>query len=304
MHKSSVYLPEELKAALAARAASSGHSEADLLRRAIEALLATTEPAETGPARPEVQLDPTRPQLVGVGTGPGDPNLLTRHAEAVLGLADRVITISADAHSVGRAEAVVRAVAPLASVHRVAFRIGRDEDRAASMDELVDAALAGLDANELVAVAVLGDPSQWTVFPELAARVRSLRPGTTVTATPGVTGYQAAAARAVTNLGDSRTTLVVTSDLARARDAMAQGCSVVVHKAVTDGASVRRLAGDSGRTDALVAELTGTPGERLLPVDRVPDGPLAYLSCLLAPAPRRSPGRARAAHSTTSHRRR
>ena len=52
MHKSSIYLPEPLKAELAGLAARSGRSEAQLVRQAIERLLAGTGDGRRG--------DPTR----------------------------------------------------------------------------------------------------------------------------------------------------------------------------------------------------------------------------------------------------
>ncbi|MFV0523347.1 MAG: SAM-dependent methyltransferase [Acidimicrobiales bacterium] len=292
MHKSSIYLPDDLKRSLTATAAASGRSEADLIRHAIEHLLAvssrpatSSRPVDVGaPTNVEqVDLDVVRPMLVGVGTGPGDPALVTRRADALLRTADRVLVVTTDDRSIGRAEAVVRAVAPLAVVQRVAYRIGAGDDRAASMQHLLDAALAGVDAGELVAVAVLGDPSQWTVFPELAERVRVQRPALRVVATPGITAYQAAAARQGVALGEGPATLVITSDPSRARAAIEVGDAVVLHKATTDGETIRDLVAGTGRTDAVVAEQTGQPGERVRPAADTPNGPLAYLSALIAP---------------------
>lgn len=291
MHKSSIYLPDDLKRSLAATAAASGRSEADLIRHAIEHLLAvSSHPAASSGAvdagaadGEEIDLDVVRPMLVGVGTGPGDPALVTRRAAALLRAADRVLVVTTDDRSIGRAEAVVRAVAPLAVVQRVAYRIGAGDDRAASMQHLLAAALAGVDAGELVAVAVLGDPSQWTVFPELAERVRVQRPALRVVGTPGVTVYQAAAARQGVGLGEGAATLVITSDPSRAREAIEVGDAVVLHKATTDGEAIRELVAGTGRTDAVVAEQTGQPGERVRPAADTPNGPLAYLSALIVP---------------------
>lgn len=291
MHKSSIYLPDDLKRSLTATAAASGRSEADLIRHAIEHLLAVSSRpgSSSGPvvvaasSDEETGLDVVRPMLVGVGTGPGDPALVTRRAAALLRAADRVLVVTTDDRSIGRAEAVVRAVAPLAVVQRVAYRIGAGDDRAASMQHLLDAALAGVDAGELVAVAVLGDPSQWTVFPQLAEQVRLQRPALRVVGTPGITAYQAAAASQGVALGEGPSTLVITSDPSRAREAIGIGDAVVLHKATTDGETIRDLVAGTERTDAVVAEQTGQPGQRVRPAAETPDGPLAYLSALIVP---------------------
>lgn len=286
MHKSSIYLPDELKRALTKRAGASGRSEADLIRHAIEHLIISAsshEPATVADTGDPVPLDRARPAVIGVGMGPGDPALVTRRAAATVRDADRVIVITTDERSIGRAETVVRTVAPMAGIQRVVYRIGADEDRATSMEQLVDAVLVGVDAGELVAVAVLGDPSQWTVFPELADRLRSARPALPVSAVPGITAYQASAATAALGLGGGTATLVVTADPERARRAVSEGDAVVLHKASTDGATIRALVDASGRDDAVLAELTGLPGQRIVPAATTRDGPLAYLSALIVP---------------------
>jgi precorrin-2/cobalt-factor-2 C20-methyltransferase len=285
MHKSSIYLPDELKRSLAACAGASGRSEADLIRHAIERLLtaASHEASAADAAADAVLIDPIRPAVIGVGMGPGDPALVTRRAAAMVRSADRVIVITTDERSIGRAETVVRAVAPMTHIRRVAYRIGADDDRVASMGRLAESVLVGVDAGELVAVAVLGDPSQWTVFPELAERLRSARPGLSVSAVAGITAYQASAATAAIGLGEGLATLVVTSDPERARRAIGDGDAVVLHKAKTDGAAIRDLVDVAGRNDAVLAELTGLPGERNLPAAATPDGPVAYLSTLIVP---------------------
>lgn len=283
MRKSSIYLPDELKRSLAERATASGRSEADLIRHAIEHLL-TAATSESGTAPGDaVVIDPTRPAVIGVGMGPGDPALVNQRAIATVRSADRVIVITTNERSIGRAETVVRTVAPMAGIQRVAYRMGASEDRAASMEGLVEAVLVGVDAGELVAVAVLGDPSQWTVFPELADRLRAARPALAVSAVAGITAYQASAATAAVGLGEGHSTLVVTSDPERARRAISDGDAVVLHKATTDGTTIRTLVGDAGRDDALLAELTGLPGQRTVPAAATPDGPLAYLSTLIVP---------------------
>ena len=234
MHKSSIYLPEPLKAELAGLAARSGRSEAQLVRQAIERLLA----GSGAPAREEEVRLPSheRPSLVGVGVGPGDPGLVTRSAHAVLRDADRVIVTTTD-------------------------------------------------AGELVAVAVLGDPSQRTVFPDLADVVRRQRPALPVVAEPGIVSYQAAAAGAGARLGVPGHALVVVDRVEDLDRYLAAGDAVVLYKASTDAASVQAVARDHGREDGLVAELAGMPGERIVPVADADDGPIAYLATVVFPSP-------------------
>jgi precorrin-2/cobalt-factor-2 C20-methyltransferase len=283
VRKSSIYLPDQLKGALAELAERSGRSEADLIRSAIERLVAipadAAGPAVAEPAHP-------RPAVVGVGMGPGDPALVTDLARRTVAAADRVLVITTDVHSVGRSEMVVRAVAPAAKVQRVPYAIGADDaGRQASLAAVVTGALAGADAGELVAVAVLGDPSQWTIFPDLAAALRSARPGLLVEGVPGVTAYQALAARVATALGASGTALAVVDHLEDLDRRLAEpDACVVVYKASTDAEAVRAVADRHRRRGAIVGELTGLPGQRQVPLDDLADGPISYLSTVVFPA--------------------
>ena len=283
MRKSSIYLPDELKQLLEERAERSGRSEADLIRAAIGRMLSLPADGDE-PASSDRRPPAPRPALVGVGVGPGDPGLVTATGRAILLAADRVLVITTDDHSVGRAEMVVRSVAPTIPVQRVPFAIDPDEQhRQASLEALAAAAVAGTDAGELVAVAVLGDPSQWTVFPALVAAVRRLRPRLHVEGVPGITAYQASACRAVVALGGAGGALAVVDNLDDLDRRLGDGhTAVVVYKASIDGADVQAIARRHGRR-GVVAELNGLPGERLVELADLPAGPVSYLATVIFP---------------------
>jgi precorrin-2/cobalt-factor-2 C20-methyltransferase len=284
VHKSSIYLPDELKRELSELAGRTGRSEAHLIRHAIERLLAVGD--TTSAPLPTTMPSHPRPALIGVGVGPGDPGLVTERARATLVGADLVLVITTDVHSVGRAEMVVRSVAPTARVHRVPFAISGDaKARLSSLRQVTDEALAALDAGDLVAVAVIGDPSQWTIFPELAARIRTERPALHVSAEPGITSYQAAAAAAGTALGRAGAALVVLNDAeGLARHLESSDDTVVLYKATTDADTLKATAATADRRDAIVAELSGLPGQRLFALDDAPSGPISYLAAVVFPA--------------------
>ena len=284
MHKSSIYLPDELKQELGELAARTGRSEADLIRHSIERMLAISDAPVALPVLP-MPVHP-RPALIGVGVGPGDPGLVTERARATLANADRVVVITTDVRSVGRAEMVVRSVAPAARVQRVPFAISGDATaRLASLHHVADEALAALDAGELVAVAVIGDPSQWTIFPDLAQRINGMRPSLHISAEPGITSYQAAAAAAGTALGTAGAALVVLDDATGLRRLLKAGeDTVVLYKASTDADTLKAAAARADRHDAIVAELSGLPGQRLCTLDDAPSGPISYLATVVFPS--------------------
>ena len=166
MRKSSLYLPDRLKAALEARAAETGTSEAELIRASLETSLSAATNA--GRERPE---RPWPGRFVGIGVGPGDPDLVTVKALVALRRADVVVAPSTAVDAVGRAEAIVRESAPGLRVERVPFAMspGRAErDRSVSAAAAV---VAGhLDAGREVAWVTLGDPLVYSTFPRWPPR--------------------------------------------------------------------------------------------------------------------------------------
>jgi precorrin-2/cobalt-factor-2 C20-methyltransferase len=317
MHKSSIYLPERLKSALAVRASATGVAEAQIVRDAIEAHLARDASAPVPAADLAV-----RGRLVGVGVGPGDPHLLTLQAVGALRRADRVVAPATAVDAVGRAEAIVRQALPGLRVERVAFemaptRAARDR----SVEEAARVVASHLAAGEEVAWITLGDPLTYSTFSSLAAAVRRRRPATTVAYVPGIMAFQSLAALTGTVVADERQRITIrtaldgedlTADLAD-RDA-----TVVVYKGGRRLPELARAAAAAGRAEQAVAgELLGMPGERVSSLARLGEaGPASYLATVILPAPsaskakrgrtavERVPGRAAVDMAQTSERQR
>jgi len=205
VRKTSVYLPDQLKRALAERAAATGRSEAEVLRAAVEAAVAAAPTADRAKADP-----PVPGRLVGVGVGPGDVDLLTLRAVAALRRADRVVAPSTAVDAVGRAEAIVRQAVPGLAVERIPFVMSRDRaDRDRSIAQAAEVVAARLDAGEEVAFITLGDPLTYSTFSAVAVAVRRRRKDTIVEQVPGIMAFQALAARTGTVVVDERQRLVV-----------------------------------------------------------------------------------------------
>jgi precorrin-2/cobalt-factor-2 C20-methyltransferase len=296
--KTSVYLPEPLKERLALLARRTGRSEAQLLRLAVERLVAAEPSGRTPVARADdpVAVPPAGPALVGVGVGPGDPGLVTRRAVEVLQQADRVLAPTTSAAAVGRAEAIVRDAAPGVAVERVSFVMevatdARQTALAAAADRIVD----HLDAGERVAFVTIGDPSIYSTFGSLAGAVRERRPAMPIEVVPGIMAFQDLAARTVTALVDGTEHLVLVPAHASAdRTTLAAAAAdpdaaVVVYKGGAQIEQVAATLADHDRLDgALLGELLGLPGGRVAPLAEVADRPASYLATLIVP-PVRTP---------------
>lgn len=285
LHKSSVYLPDHLKRALAARAAATGRSEAQVLRDAVEAEVAPVRKTAGSPA-----LDPpVHGRLVGVGVGPGDPDLLTLRAVAALRRADRVLAPSTAVDAAGRAELVVRQALPDVRVDRVPFAMSPGRaDRDRSVAGAAKAVARALDQGE-VAFVTLGDPLTWSTFTSVAAAVVALRPATTVEQVPGIMAFQALAARTGTVVADESQRFVVRTALSAdgvADDLADPTATVVLYKGGRRLPELAAAASAADRLDGAVAgELLGMPGERVGPLDQVAAaGPASYLATVIVPA--------------------
>jgi precorrin-2/cobalt-factor-2 C20-methyltransferase len=285
-----VYLPDELKADLAALARRWQRSEADLVRLALERLVrAADDAAAPGRAAPRSLAGP---RLIGVGVGPSDPDLVTERAAAVLRAADRVFAASTGTDAIGRAETIVRAVAPEVGIDRLPWTIASDRQaREASLDSAARVVVDALDGGGVVAFVTLGDPNVYSTFPALARRVCALRPAVPIETVPGIMAFQELAARSGTVLAENeeRITLAVPGDNADALDPLLndRACTVVVYKGGKHLPAIATQLRDCQRLDgAVVGEMLGLPGGRSVAVESVADRPASYLATIVVPAAR------------------
>jgi precorrin-2/cobalt-factor-2 C20-methyltransferase len=245
--------------------------------------------------------------LVGVGVGPGDPELVTVKAVRVLREADVVfvpVMAGPGTAGPGRAETTIRAHIPGDRIHPVAFALndtgGVTERRAAAWQAAAaEVARAFTAGARTVAFGTIGDPNLYSTFSYLAQTVRVLVPGLTIETVPGITAMQDLAARSATVLaeGDEPLTLLpLTAGTQAFRDALTRPGTVVGYKlgaaAGPTPAEVTRLLATLGRLDgAVVGARQGLPGQDIRPAADLPSLPaVPYLSTLIVPAPRTTPG--------------
>ena len=246
---------------------------------------------------------PVTPRLTGVGMGPGDPELVTVKAVRILREAAVVVVPVLDSGETGRAEATVlhhlgdgagpHSVRSAAKVERIVFALNEREDRA-RREAAWDA--AGARVAELlrehghVAFATIGDPNVYSTFTYLAQTLLPLLPDLVVETVPGITAMQDLAARSGTVLaeGTEPLTLVpVTAGSDVLRDALAGPGTVVAYKFGRLAAQVTAALQETGRERSAVwGSALGLPDERIRPAGHPLDGPLPYLSTLIAPATR------------------
>ena len=286
-----MYLSDDLKAGLTALAQRWARSEAELLRLAVERLIASARD-EAAPTASAARGREPGPLLIGVGVGPSDPALVTQRAVRSLQGADRVFAATTGPDVIGRAEAITRTVAPGVKVERVVLDIaGASDARAASLEAAADMIVDALDPGAVVAFVTLGDPNMYSTFPALARAIARRRPSVPVRTIPGVMAFQELAAEAGTVLAeddDLVTVLVAHDDHTSLDRALADPTStVVVYKGGRHVPEVaRRLRAHDRLDGAVVGEMLGMPGGRWVDVAAVEDEPASYLATVVVPASR------------------
>ena len=237
-------------------------------------------------------------RLVGVGVGPGDPDLVTVKGVRVLTEADLVVVPVMRLEEEGRAERTVRAHVTHDRVRRLVFALddrgGATEQRRAAWDAAADAVAEALRAGAAtVAFATLGDPNVYSTFTYLADAVRERVPGVAVETVPGITAMQDLAARSGTVLcegTESLALLPLTAGVPAFEEALRHFDTVVAYKGGRHMPAVREVLARAGRLEgAVLGEALGLPTERIGPAGADP-GEAAYLSTVLVPARRTSRG--------------
>jgi precorrin-2/cobalt-factor-2 C20-methyltransferase len=236
-------------------------------------------------------------RLVGVGVGPGDPELVTVKGAGALRTAAVVVVPVMEGGGTGRAEATVLHYVDEAKVVRVVFALNERSD-AARREAAWDAAGARvaelLRAHRSVAFATLGDPNVYSTFTYLAATVTALLPGVRIESVPGITAMQDLAARggAVLAEGTEPLTLVpVTAGTAVLKEALRGPGTVVAYKFGRLAGEVAGALAETGRMEGAVwGSSLGLAEEWVRPAAELGAEPLPYLSTLIAPARRAGRG--------------
>ncbi|MGB6541497.1 MAG: precorrin-2 C(20)-methyltransferase [Xanthobacteraceae bacterium] len=232
-------------------------------------------------------------KLIGVGVGPGDPELMTLKATRALGEAD-VIAHFAKAGRTSHSRAIaarhLRAgITELPLLYPVTTELPKcssayREAIRAFYDDAAAAIAAHLEAERIVAIICEGDPLFYGSYMHLHARLAPRFPTEIVAGVTGMSGCWSAAGIPIAQGDDIFTVLPATlpeDELARR---LADTDAVVVMKVGRHLPKLRRALAGSGRLDRAIYVERGTMADAvMIPLAAKADDDAPYFAVVLVP---------------------
>ncbi len=192
--------------------------------------------------------------LYGLGVGPGDPKLVTLRALEVLKSVDLVFAASSPKNDYSLAFNIIKEhLSPTMQVRTLDFPMTKDaEVKQRAWRANARAVLAQLEAGRDVAFLTIGDPLTYSTYGYLVQTLLEMAPQTKIETVPGITAYNAAAARLNLPLVEDRQSLSVISgvnDPAEISRLARRGDTVVILKTYKNYDSILDALGplDNGR---------------------------------------------------------
>lgn len=227
-------------------------------------------------------------KLYGIGVGPGAADLLTLRAVHVLGSVDVILAAASPRNDYSTAlQTAMPHVNPEAEILRLEFPMTRE--RGTLEDAWAVAARRTaevLRSGRSAAFLTIGDPLVYSTFGYLMRTLTALAPELEVEVVPGITSFQAAAARTRTVLCEGHETLLILPGINDA-EGLEQGLSFadnsVILKAYKNFPAIRAALDGAGCLDSAVfASRVYLDGELISrDVASLPETP-PYLSLVLA----------------------
>ncbi|WP_127145744.1 precorrin-2 C(20)-methyltransferase [Pelagibacterium montanilacus] len=245
---------------------------------------------------------PKAGRLFGVGTGPGDPELLTLKAVRTIGEADVIAHFLKRGRN-GNARTIVDPHWPESAIElKLAYPVTVEMDRHSEayrqaigdfFEESAAAIARHLDAGRSVAVLSEGDPFFYGSYMHIHVR---LSPRYATEVVPGVTSLSGCWSQAGVPLmqgDDIFTVLPGTLDEAALAARLANTESAVIMKVGRNLPKIRAALTRAGKLDASVYVERGTmPGGHVVRLAERDDAPAPYFSMVLVPGWAARPGAA------------
>ena len=210
---------------------------------------------------------PTPGRLIGVGTGPGDPELLTLKAVRALGQAD-ILAYFAKRGSNGNARATVAPhlrpdIVELPLIYPVTTEIEKDHDDYRSQitdfyEESASAVAAHLDAGRTVAILSEGDPLFYGSYMHLHVRLSNRYPTEVIPGVTAMSGCWSQTGLPIVQGDDVLTVLPGTMNAFELTRRLADTDAAIIMKVGRNLPKIRRALTEAGKLDRAIYVERGT----------------------------------------------
>ena len=195
--------------------------------------------------------------LYGIGVGPGDPDLIPVKAVDILKNVDVIFAASSSKNSHSRAVNIARPYIPDSTrLHMLPFPMCKDKaEKAAAWKRHARSILSVLKDGLDAAFLTLGDPLTYATYGYILKSMQALAPDVRMVTVPGISSFQAAAARVNIPLVEGNESLTVVSGVEGGgciRKLAAGGDNLVIMKAYKNVADITAALVESGRLDTSV----------------------------------------------------
>ncbi len=234
-------------------------------------------------------------KLYGIGVGPGDPELLTLRAARLIREVSVICAPRASVDSESFALGIVRGLVDETSQKVISAHFPMSMDKSVlerAWSDAAKAVAAELSSGKDVAFLTLGDPSLYSTYAYILAKVREIVPDVVSETVPGVSSISLAAARAGVDLGLGGERLAVMPmgrDMEPVRRALAEFDTVVLMKVNRAFPKLVALLEETGNLGgAVYVSRCGTDEELIIrDLRSITDNELDYLSLVIVKTGRR-----------------
>ena len=208
--------------------------------------------------------------LYGIGVGPGDPDLITMKAVKILKQVDIVFAAASTKNNHSLAVNIAREHIPDgAAVKMLRFPMTRDKSETRKAWKAhARTIITELEKGRNAAFLTLGDSMTYSTYGYILKYVQTLAPHLEAQTVPGITSYQAAAARLNTPLVEGEESLMVVSGVKggnRLRELCGIPENVVFLKAYRNVTDIKAAIDESGQYASCVGiKSCGHPDEEII----------------------------------------
>ena len=208
--------------------------------------------------------------LFGIGVGPGDPELIPLKSVIALGRVKVVFAAASTKNRHSLAVNIAKAFIPqTTSIRMLSFPMTRDKKVTfEAWAENSRTIIAELEQGKDAAFLTVGDPMTYSSYGYILKHIQASAPHVTINTIPGITSYQAAAARLNIPLVEGEESLLVTSGVKggdRLRQLSCKPETVVFLKAYRNAQDIISAIDETGEFQECVGiAKCGQPEEEII----------------------------------------